>query len=200
MDRSREADTIVGSLSEAMASGETGLRYVPALLLRVINEDMWQERVVARTGQIAQFKSFRAFVEAQPLEGLGADIPTIKRLCADNPAALDALDRVTTNGPGGDKRSGEYKSNHHNIMDDQCNSTQQGTSAAYALRKLRTDAPELHERVIAGDLTPHAAMLEAGFRRKTIQIPADPVGAARALLRKFTPDEVQQIAAILSGE
>lgn len=192
MDKSREADTIVGSLSEAMASGETGLRYVPALLLRVINEDMWQERVIARTGQIAQFKSFRAFVEAQPLEGLGADIPTIKRLCADNPAALDALDRVTKG------RQGERTDLVDNINEVQ--SSPDGTSAAYALRKLRTDAPELHERVIAGDLSPHAAMLEAGFRRKTIQVPADPAGAARALLRKFTADEVQQIVAILSGE
>ncbi len=194
MDKSREADTIVGSLSEAMASGETGLRYVPALLLRVINEDMWQERVIARTGQIAQFKSFREFVEAQPLEGLGADIPTIKRLCADNPAALDALDRVMQGRQGG------RPSKTVNNINTQSEERPQGTSAAYALRKLRTDAPELHERVIAGDLSPHAAMLEAGFRRKTIQVPADPAGAARALLRKFTADEVQQIVAILSGE
>jgi hypothetical protein len=194
MDKSREADTIVGSLSEAMASGETGLRYVPALLLRVINEDMWQERVIARTGQIAQFKSFRAFVEAQPLEGLGADIPTIKRLCADNPAALDALDRVTTHAA---HRPIEDKSLQCNDLSDQAD---QGNSAAYAIRKLRADAPELHERVIAGDISPHAAMIQAGFRRKTMQIPTDPAGAARALLRRFTTDEVQQIMAILSGE
>lgn len=202
MDKSREADTIVGSLSEAMASGETGLRYVPALLLRVINEDMWQERVIARTGQIAQFKSFRAFVETQPLEGLGADLQTLKRLCADNPAALSAITQVTTQpegAPKGNKNAVKTTDNNVNSCLDERESPV-GNSAAYALRKLRADAPEMHARVLAGELSPHAAMLEAGFRRKTMQIPTDPAGAARALLRRFTTDEVQQIMAILSGE
>lgn len=190
MDKNREADAIVGSLSEAMASGETGLRYVPALLLRVINEDMWQTRVVARTGTPATFSSFKAFVEAQPLEGLGADLATLKRLCAENPAALDALDRVTTQGKG---RPEHDKSLYHNDLE----SANQGTSSAYALRKLRTDAPELHARVLSKELSPHAAMIEAGFRRKTLQVPADPAGAARALLRTFTAEELQQIVEII---
>lgn len=42
-----------------------------------------------------------------------------------------------------------------------------GTSKDRALRKLRTDAPELHEKVLAGELTPHAAMVQAGFRHRT---------------------------------
>ncbi|MGC5023571.1 hypothetical protein ACLQ3K_02355 [Tsukamurella sp. DT100] len=42
-----------------------------------------------------------------------------------------------------------------------------GTSKDRALRKLPTGAPELHERVLAGELTPHAAMVQAGFRHRT---------------------------------
>ena len=61
----------------------------------------------------------------------------------------------------------------------------EGNTAASALRRLRKAAPALHERVLTGDLSPHAAMLEAGFRRKTMQLPTDPEGVARALLRKF---------------
>jgi hypothetical protein len=40
-----------------------------------------------------------------------------------------------------------------------------GTSREAALRRLRKDRPDLHERVIARELTPHAAMVEAGFRK-----------------------------------
>ena len=199
MDNPRESDVIVGSLSEAMADGETGLRYVPALLLRVINEDMWQRRVIAKTGQIAEFKSFREFVETQPLEGLGADLDTLKRLCVDNSAALDAIIRVTAQpvgAPKGNKNAVKTIDNNViNCFDER--ESPVGNSANYALRKLRSDAPILHARVLAGELSPHAAMIEAGYRKKTIQIPADPEGAARALKRRFSADEIATIKELL---
>lgn len=203
MDKSREADAIVGSLSQAMASGETGLRYVPALLLRVINEDMWRERVVTKTGQVAQFDTFLEFVITEPLEGLGADLPTLKRLCADNPAALDAITNVTVakeGAPEGNKNASKTTDNNVNSCFDGERTSPVGNSSAYALRKLRADAPKVHTRVIAGELTPHAGMVEAGFRKKNMQIPSDPAGAARALIRKFNADELQQLIEIIAEQ
>jgi hypothetical protein len=41
-----------------------------------------------------------------------------------------------------------------------------GNSAAAALRRLRKDRPDIHTRVLAGEISPHAGMVEAGFRRK----------------------------------
>ena len=41
-----------------------------------------------------------------------------------------------------------------------------GTSRAAALRRLRKDRPDLHTRVLGGELSAHAAMIEAGFRKK----------------------------------
>ena len=41
-----------------------------------------------------------------------------------------------------------------------------GTSAAAALRRLRKDRPDIHGRVLAGELSPPAGMIEAGFREK----------------------------------
>ena len=40
-----------------------------------------------------------------------------------------------------------------------------GTSSEYALRRLRKDRPDIHARVLAGELTPHGGMVEAGFRK-----------------------------------
>lgn len=191
MDKLREADTVVSCLGQAMIDGESGLKNVPGLVLRVVNEDLWQERIIAQTGAPARFKRFVDFVATKPLEGLGADLPTLRRLCADNPAALDALDRATKG------RQGERTDLFNNVKEVDDPDPPMGNTAAYALRKLRADAPELHEQVIAGELSPHAAMVQAGFRKKTIQIPADPNGAALALLRKFTPDELQRIVEII---
>jgi hypothetical protein len=39
-----------------------------------------------------------------------------------------------------------------------------GNSNTYALRKLRKDRPDLHEQVVSGEKSPHAAMVEADFR------------------------------------
>ena len=60
-----------------------------------------------------------------------------------------------------------------------------GTDPTYALARLKRDRPDLLERVKSGELSPHAAAVEAGFRKKTFTIPADPQKAAAALRRHF---------------
>jgi hypothetical protein len=44
-----------------------------------------------------------------------------------------------------------------------------GNSAAKALRVLRDKRPDIHARVLAGELSPHAGMIEAGFRKKAVR-------------------------------
>ena len=41
-----------------------------------------------------------------------------------------------------------------------------GNSRAAFLRRLRKDRPDLHARVLADELSPHAGIIEAGFRKK----------------------------------
>jgi hypothetical protein len=197
MDKAREADALVDSLGKAMQSGETGLRYVPALLLRIINEDMWRDRVIAKTGERVMFnryatdaENFLDFVITEPLEGLGADIPTLERLCASNPEALDAIDKVTKKGGGRPSKTVD----NVNSLDDRPD----GNTRAAALRRLRKDRPDLHKRVLSQELSPHAAMIEAGFRPKTITLPIDAVRAAGVLRRHFTEEELATIVNLLA--
>lgn len=182
-------DQIVNALASSIRKGATGLHNVPALLKQIIREDMWRDRVVESTGERATFKYFDKFVEADPPNGLGEHIDTLKRLCADDNEARDLLDQVTQKPDG---RPGKTFDNVQGLSD-----APTGNSAERALRKLRSDAPELHARVLAGKLSPHAAMVEAGFRKKTYQIPADADDAAIILLRKFSADELQRIVEII---
>jgi hypothetical protein len=46
-----------------------------------------------------------------------------------------------------------------------------GTSSEAAHRRLRKDRPDLHERVLTGELTANAAMIEAGFRKARRYVP-----------------------------
>jgi hypothetical protein len=40
-----------------------------------------------------------------------------------------------------------------------------GNSRAAFLRRLREGRPDIHARVLAGELSPHAGMIGAGFRK-----------------------------------
>ena len=60
--------------------------------------------------------------------------------------------------------------NDNIIIDKPASSPSQGTSRAYNLNRLRREAPELFERVVAGKLSANAAAIEAGFRKKQTPI------------------------------
>ena len=54
----------------------------------------------------------------------------------------------------------------------------------YLLRRLRDQRPDLHEQVLAGELSAHAAMVTAGFRKR-----ATPIDRLWSAWRAATPDQ-----------
>lgn len=184
-----ERGYIVTSLARSISNGKAGLELVPGLLKRVCEEQCWRARYVESTGEYVEFETFPAFVEAHPPDGLGVSMDTLRKLCKDDNAALAIIERETQRPHGGDRRSERFNVDNINVTDRPT-----GTSKEQALRKLRTDAPELHRQVLDGQLSPHAAMIEAGFRRKTITVPVDVERAAVTLSRHFSYDELKQIA------
>jgi hypothetical protein len=207
VDKLREADTVVDALGKAMLDGKAGLSSVPGLVLRVIDEELWRERVVVRTGEVVRFDRFSDFVSTPPLEGLGADLATLKRMCADNPRVLDALDQVSTGRPGGANNPEGHNQHSDSVVNTDNvsidhrteRSEDHGNGRAYALRRLRNERPDLHEQVLSGELTPHAAMIEAGFRKKTMTLPTGIEDLAATLMRKLTPEQVQQLISYLES-
>ena len=193
-----ENDVFVSELRWAIRQGETGLGGVPGLLKRILKEERWKKRVVQKTGEIIEFKTFREFVTTPPLEGLGADLDLINRICYADAESVSLLDRETTGKPGGDKKSEQY-----NLTVDNVNSglpeRPTGNALRYALRRLRRERPELHERVLGQELSANAAMIEAGFRDKTITVPIDPERAARSIKRHFTPAQQAELISFLRG-
>lgn len=188
----KPGDQIVTLLRSFISKGEYGLAEVPALIKAVIDDGIWRERTVEQTGEIVRFERFVDFVTTAPLEGLGADIDTIKRLCRDDAAALDALDRAVQNRPG---RPSETFDNVQGSAE-----APTGNRADQAIRKLRKDRPDLHERVLAGEVSPHAAMVEAGFRRRSLTVPVEAEAAARVIRRHFPADELDRLVELLEAD
>lgn len=70
-----------------------------------------------------------------------------------------------------------------------------GTSAKRALRRLRQQRPDLHARVLAGECSPNAAMVEAGFRPRMATVPLDDIPRLAATLHRRL--QAEQFVALL---
>jgi hypothetical protein len=184
----------VATLQQLMADGGFAIRELPEYIKTLLDKGIWRDRIVKQTGRRAQFENFQQFVESPLVDGLGASIEQIRSLCREDTESIDLIDRELQRPPGGDKRSKEATSVNNVNVD-----RPQGNASATALRRLRKDRSDLHAKVIAGELSAHSAMIEAGFRPKTITVPVDPQRAARAIQRHFTQDEVIEICALLTG-
>ena len=188
-DQLRINDSTISALAAAFVNGEHGLSVLPGLLKRAIREGAWQERIVHQTKQTVRFNTFAEFVSAYPPDGLHTDIATVKRLCRDDAEAIDLIDEAIGS------RQGERTDIVDNIHEVE---RPTGTSARAAIRRLRTQRPDLHKRVLAGELSPHAAAVEAGFRPRTLSIALDPDRIATALVRHLSPEQLHTLVRLLA--
>lgn len=184
VDILRENDTYVSCLFSAIQGGQSGLADVPPLVVRVIRENRWQKRMTKLGPETC--KHFEEFVQSPPLKGLGTSMDMLWRLCKEDKEALEAIDAVTKRPPA-----------LHNIQGTVSAPT--GTSEKAAIRRLNKDRPDLLKQVKSGKLSAHAAMIQAGFRQKSLTVPADVAKAARALKRHFTGESLAALIRELSS-
>jgi hypothetical protein len=175
-----ENDHLVQVLRRSVKDGGIGLREVPEFLKKVLKEERWKTRVLEQGGRVVEFDSFEEFVTTRPLEGMGTTVDLLRRICVDDPEAIDLLDRALHKKPGGDQRRSNKASELYNVQ-FASKGAATGNARAAALRRLRSERPDLHAQVLAGKLTAHGAMVEAGLRPKTVTVSLDPEKAAETL-------------------
>ena len=140
------------------------------------------------------FTHVEQFIVDKPLPGLGSNIETVERIIEHDIEAVDAFrkalqaTRERRGGPPDRAKESDTRL---------CSKPATGSRQA-ALRRLAKDSPDLHAKVLAKDLSPNAAMVEAGFRDKPITIPNDPAKAARRIRRHFTGGRLAQLIEELS--
>lgn len=103
------------------------------------------------------------------------------------------------NNPLGNNQHTKKEVNLDNIQDDKIKAPT-GTSRAAGLRRLEKDRPDLLAEVIAGKMAVNGAMVEAGFRKKTVSIPVDVKAIAAKLRRALSQDQIQQLIELLQAE
>lgn len=195
----------VNSMHHALKGGTLGLREMPNLIKDAITDRIWEGWVDINTQQRYSQPDFVTFVTTPILEGLGATIDQIKALCEKDREAIDLIDQELTRKPGGannpegigGKSHKEAIVNHNNVMNDKETKASQGNSIEYTLRRLRKDHPELHEKVINNELSPNAAAIEAGFRKKQITVTLEVDAIVKVIKRYLAPEQITQLKEML---
>jgi hypothetical protein len=189
-------DEIVTSLARLVNSTGWELKSLPGMVKRVITENMWPERIVRVTGEVARFNSFAEFVTTPPPAGLGTDIETLERLCRDDAEAITLLRQTTTRPRGGDTRSPDAQTNSNNVTIE---TPDRGNTRAYTLDRLSRERPDLYQRVVNKELTANAAAIEAGWRKRKVQLDPEPQAVVSFIMRHFNDEERAYIVRALLG-
>jgi hypothetical protein len=142
---------LVKSLWHAVDGASGNLANVPALVRGVIETEAWKKR--EQDGEIYEHKTFLSFIESPPLAGCGWPPEKVQALIKGEPEIEELWHKATT---------GKQGAHRDNIT---MKERQGGTSRAYTLSRLRRERPDLFERVVAGELTPNAAAIIAGWRK-----------------------------------
>ncbi len=181
-----ERGQICTSTIQCLHEIDGSLSNFPGLLKLIIRNRAWERRV--DHGHVIELGSLRELITLKPLKGWNESIEAVKRAIRDDAEALSMLDAELQGKPG---RPEQAEETLYNVQD----LAPTGNAQVAGLRRLRTQRPDLHDEVVAGKLSTHAAMVKAGFRRKTVTVPVDDCDTAlKALLKHFTREEI--VAAI----
>jgi hypothetical protein len=185
------------------------LQALPTIIKFIIRHESWKGRRKGPTEDGAPFTSFKDFVEYKQWWGLECPWDKLMLYCESDKECHDMLLRESTeiakqeaqtvkpgapqgnqNAVKGDKT---IRGNDTDCLDRNDRNQQSGL-----LRRLaKQGRDDLLDRVASGELSPNAAAVEAGLRRRMRSIPVDsPNAAIQALLKVFT---VEQLLSALTG-
>ncbi len=175
----------------AMREGVDTLGDIPGLIGKIIKTRAWESRE-ARPGEIVELKSLRELVTLPFYRGWGEDPARVESLLKDDPEVL-VLWREAMKGQG------ERIDLSDNIIEVTSQSDGCGTSKSYTLSRLERTEPELFRQVVDGDLSANAAAIQAGFRKKMIQVPDDLEKAVVKLLKRFTDNRIGILKSLVAA-
>ncbi len=166
----------VQTLQKAVLNAPRDLDILRGSLRRLLTRNAWRDRLDPH--RLARFtysaEEFVKFVSDPLPEGLDTSVEVLRKLIAEDVELLAMFEEAVTRGPGGNNnpegnnQHGEREEvNHDNVMIDHPTPPQalQGNSLSYAARRLARDRPDLLVKVKSGELSCHAAMVAAGFRK-----------------------------------
>ena len=147
--------------------------------------------------------TLRRLIEEKPPVGAGMPADKVMRLLEIEHRYEHANDqwrermaalRDTIRRELGAEPLAKHGANQHTEGRNNITSSTRGDNPSYLTARLQRDAPDLAQKVLDGELSAHAAALEAGFVNPKVAIRLDDLAsAARTICRKLDRDEVLEL-------
>ena len=209
----------VAMLQSCLSSLDSSLGVVPGLLNEIKEGDCWRDFKFPDSPPVRWSASqFREFIQAPRPAGCDTPLYVLERALHGTDAILafneltrgrpgnptganqhtsGKCDNVTLSNPAADvipflvSRAGETKP-------DPNPKPPTGNSVSYAIRRLKNNSPELAERVIRGEMSAHAASVQAGFKDAQVTIPVVPARAAKIIVKHFGIEGTNALVAAIA--
>jgi len=154
----------------------------------ILDNDLWQHRRPDLLNE-REFDYFPDFVEAPSPWGLNTRWDLIITI---SEVSSNIYHKVTE---AGKRKPGTRTDLRDNVTE--VNKTHGSNSKAYGLSKLNKERPDLFEKVTSDEMSVHAAMVKAGFRKRKIQVEPDPDKLARSIKKHLDEDQIARLIKIL---
>jgi hypothetical protein len=171
---------IVHEIQMAMKGGQEHLLgQLPWMIADAIDKQVWTTYESSLKDR--QWGTFEAWVTHPLWEGLNSSLAELRFFCRREPEVLQRIEAALGEAPAfnpveAGKKGGRGKKANRNtsgFSDDQ----------TYAIKRLKRDRPDLAEKVVRGEVSAHAAAIEAGFRRRLVQVEPTVEGFDRAIAK-----------------
>lgn len=181
IERGQLCQSTIESLYEATG----GLKHFPGLLKKIILNKAWERRV--SRGKVIELNSLRELITEKPIKGWGEDVKTIESVIERDPECLVLFREAMKLERGGDHTTeqGKQQAKRNNVTD--CSEPVTGNSRAYSIDRVKRQCqPEVVAAVMAGEMSPNAALVKAGIREnRQVYIPREPAKAVEKLRSMF---------------
>lgn len=177
-------DEPVRALYIVMTSGQHDLfSMAPMFIKEIIDRELWKPK----------FNTFRDLIEARLPDGLETNVEKIKLFVQSDPAlktrVTNALKLKGGKIAGRDDKGRFVRATNIISSTEGERNTIQGTSEVYTRQRLCEYHPDLYKRVMAGEMSANKAAIQAGFRKKLMQVEPTVEGFAKAAWKYLTENE-----------
>ncbi len=172
---------------DSLRSTEFGLSNFPSILKKIIRHKAWECRHLVTSdgtpkGKVIELSSLRELITEKPIRGWGEDVRTVEAIIKDDPECLAMFREAMkcVNQHDAPQQSGDNVTEHDGQRVT-------GNSRAYSIDRVKRECePEVVAKVMAGQMSPNAALVKAGIREnRQVYIPNDPAKAADKLVDLF---------------
>lgn len=177
IERGQLCQSTIESLYEATG----GMRHFPGLLKKIIRNKAWERRT--NRGKVIELASLRELITEKPIRGWGEDVDKVRAVIRDDAEALEMFNEAMKMKPG---TRTDLTTNSSEDIDHHRN-TVHGTTRAYSIERVKKECDEATvKQVMAGKMSPNAALVKAGIREnRQVYVPREPAKAVEKLRQQF---------------